>query len=145
MVAINGNILGTGYAGGSVNGQPFAGGTRDIILMDYSSAGVVLSTRMTGSSGNDYGYGVACVNSGAAYIAGYTTGLLNGNTNKGVSDVCLVQHKDLTTNRPSVQPSANPSVILSVQPSANPSGIYLFNHLLILLWFHLFNHLLILL
>ena len=67
---ISGNILVAGYVAGSINGKPYAGGAADIILMEFSSADVVLTTRLTGSSRDDYGYGVSVVNGGAAYIAG---------------------------------------------------------------------------
>ena len=76
----SGNFFVTGRASGSINGQPYAGGEMDIILLEYSSDGVVLTTRMTGTTGDDQGRGVTVVSGGAAYITGYTNGSLNGNT-----------------------------------------------------------------
>ncbi len=94
----DGIVFVTGDAGGSLNGQPYAGGPADIFLLQYSSDGVLLSTNMTGSSGYDEGYGIAVGTTGAVYIAGSTDGALNGNTNQGTADICLVQYTNISTS-----------------------------------------------
>ena len=93
-VDINGNILVAGYVGGSVNGQTYAGGAADIILLEYSSAGVLLTTQLTGTAGDDQGFGVTVSQDGAAYVAGYTDSALNGNTNNGFNDICVVKYSN---------------------------------------------------
>ena len=125
----SGNILVAGFAQGSVNGQPYVpcgNSGWDIIMLEYSSVGILLTTSMTGSNKDDVAYGVAVVNGGAVYIAGYTGGALNGQTNQGGLDIFLVQYIDVTptgqpTLRPSVVPSCSPTLVPSVKPTFVPS------------------------
>jgi hypothetical protein len=51
----------------------------DIVLLKYSSAGSLLWTRQTGTSGDDRGTGVAASADGQyVYVSGYASGALNG-------------------------------------------------------------------
>ena len=53
-------------------------GEVDIILLKYDSTGSLLWTRDAGSTGYDYGYGVAVSGDGFIYVTGYVEGSLNG-------------------------------------------------------------------
>ncbi len=65
--------------------RPPAAGT-DIALLQYSSAGALLWTAQTGTSGADAGQGVALSPDGArVYVVGYASGSLNGQPYKGLT------------------------------------------------------------
>ena len=54
------------------------------MLIKYSSAGVVLWTKQTGSTAFDSGQGVALSADGTSiYVAGYTSASLDGQSNAG--------------------------------------------------------------
>ena len=53
-----GNILVAGSTSGSVNGEPFFGGLSDIVVFKFSPDGTLLQTKVTGTTGDDYGYGI---------------------------------------------------------------------------------------
>ena len=65
-------------------------------MRKYSSAGAVLWTRQFGTASSDDAYSVAVDATGNAYVAGYTSGALEG-TNLGGSDV-FVREFDSTGN-----------------------------------------------
>lgn len=85
----SGNVYVTGFAGGSLDGNTFAGGPNDIFLAKYDSGGNKQWTRLLGSASADYGTGIAIDSSGNIYVTGYTYGDLDGNTNAGPSDIFL--------------------------------------------------------
>lgn len=47
----------TGYVGSSLDGQPYAAGSSDIVVIKYDTTGVRQWTRLKGTSGADKGYG----------------------------------------------------------------------------------------
>jgi hypothetical protein len=61
----------------------------DMCLTKFNPEGTKLWTRIWGASGWDYGQSVAADNLGAVYVAGYTDGSFDGQTNKGSLDFCL--------------------------------------------------------
>ena len=91
-----GIIYVTGYSSDSLNGQLYAGGRlcllsfifvyirfgkggSDIVLLKFDAFGSLLWTRETGTSGDDYGYGVSVTPDGSSiYVTGYSYGTLNG-------------------------------------------------------------------
>jgi hypothetical protein len=59
-------------------------GAGDIVLLQYSTAGSMLWTRETGTSGDDFGSGVAASADGQyVYVSGYVSGSLNGQPSAG--------------------------------------------------------------
>lgn len=77
-----GNVYVVGYASGGLNGSTNAGGG-DIVIIKYNPSGVNQWTKQFGTTGDDIAYGIATDNSGSIYVAGYTVGELDGNTNTG--------------------------------------------------------------
>lgn len=55
--AASSNVYVTGYVSATLDTQTFLGGGSDIVLLKYSTAGVWQWTQLSGSSGDDYGYG----------------------------------------------------------------------------------------
>jgi len=49
-------------------------------------------TKQLGTASSDFGYGVAVDGSGNAYVTGYTSGGLDGNTSAGGADIFLVKY-----------------------------------------------------
>eukprot|EP01031_Cornospumella_fuschlensis_P034329 gene34329-41550_t len=86
-----------GYAGGSIDGQTFAGGSADIVLVKYATNGTREWTRMVGSSGNDRAYGVAADSSGNVFVTGFAGGSLNGETYLGDTDFFLLKYSNSGT------------------------------------------------
>ena len=72
-----GNVYEALAAGGSVNGQPFAG-DKDLVLVKRSPAGATLWTRELGSGRLERAYGVAVDPQGDVVVTGYTNGDFDG-------------------------------------------------------------------
>jgi hypothetical protein len=76
----NGNVYVAGYTDGGLDGNTLTG-TQDAFVIKYNSSGVKQYTRQLGVAGNDtYGFSVATDANGNVYVAGFTTGDLDGNT-----------------------------------------------------------------
>jgi hypothetical protein len=82
----------TGYASGSLDSQTYYGGTSDIIIAKYSSAGTKLWVRILGSSSYDVGYGIAVDSVDHAYITGYSGGNMDSQNNNGNSDIVIAKY-----------------------------------------------------
>ena len=54
-------------------------------MLKYNSAGSLLWTRDAGSTGDDFGYGVAVGGDGFVYVTGYVGGSLNGHPYAGLA------------------------------------------------------------
>lgn len=85
-----GHVYITGYAGGPVLGQVHAGGD-DAVLLKVSPDGEVVWARQWGTGGTDTGYAVTVAPSGELYVAGRTSGALDGQTNTGEYDAFLTK------------------------------------------------------
>ncbi len=70
----------------------YLGGGTDIFLMKYNSSGALLWTRQTGTTGGDYGYGVAVSTDGFIYVTGCTSGTLNSQVSTGYMSHTNKQH-----------------------------------------------------
>jgi hypothetical protein len=88
----SGNIYITGYTEGEIGGNTSSWGT-DIFLTKFSSDGTKLWTKQSGSSSDDKGLSVATDIIGNLYIAGYTWGDLDGNSNSGGYDIFLSKYQ----------------------------------------------------
>jgi hypothetical protein len=87
-----GNVYVAGYTTGGLDGNALTG-TTDFFVTKYNSSGVKLYTRQLGVAGADtWGYSVATDASGNVYVAGYTTGGLDGNTLTGTSDFFVTKY-----------------------------------------------------
>jgi hypothetical protein len=89
-VDASGNAYVSGYTSGALPGQTSAG-LSDAFIMKYDGSGTLQWTWQFGGSGNDYGYGSAVNASGHAYVAGFTTGELPGQTSAGAEDAFIEQ------------------------------------------------------
>jgi len=90
LVDAHGNVYVAGMAGGSLGGQSHAGGT-DVCLVKFDAEGSNQWLRLWGTSGDDAGYGIAQDAAGDLFVAGHTTGDLDGQTNSGSQDLFLTK------------------------------------------------------
>jgi len=91
LVDTAGHVYVSGYTSGNLDGNANAG-DMDIFLVKYDSAGNRLWTKSYGTSGSDHpGYRMAFDSNGHIYMAGSTTGGLNGNINAGGNDVFVMK------------------------------------------------------
>ena len=90
----NGGIYLTGTTSGNLDGNTNAGG-EDAFLAKYDRSGNKLWTRLLGSSGGEWPSGIVVDGSGNIYIAGGTSGNLDGNTNAGYYDAFLAKYDRL--------------------------------------------------
>ncbi len=90
-IASDGSVYITGYAGGQIDGETFAGGI-DAFVAKYSSDGTKEWTKLLGSSDFEFSYGVATASDGSVYITGSAGGDLDGETNAGSSDGFLTKY-----------------------------------------------------
>ena len=85
------NIYVTGQTAGGLDNNTNSGSI-DIFLAKYYDNGTKQWTQQLGTSSSEIGYGVIADSSNNVYVAGYTTGGLDGNTNSGSSDLFLVKY-----------------------------------------------------
>lgn len=85
-----GNVLISGYTQGSLDGQPYAGGS-DAFVSKYDTSGNLLWTRQQGTSNTDVSKGVAVDAAAHVFISGYTNGDLDG-TNAGSDDAFVSKY-----------------------------------------------------
>lgn len=83
-----GNVYVAGWTGGALSGQTSWGGT-DALLCKYDSSGRELWTRQFGTIGTDCARGVAVDGRGDAFVVGWTTGVLPGQSYYGADDVFI--------------------------------------------------------
>jgi len=97
----SGNVYVTGYTQGGLDGNTNAGGMmpRDLFVVKYDSSGTKQWTKQLGTSGWDEGKGVATDSSGNVYVAGYTGGGLDGNSNSGGNDLFVVKYNSSGTKQ----------------------------------------------
>jgi hypothetical protein len=85
----NGDVLLTGSTTGDLEGSN-AGG-EDVFVAKYDRDGNVLWIRQLGTSASDAAYGVETRPDGSVYIAGKTSGALDGSTVAGDSDLFVAK------------------------------------------------------
>ncbi|MCB1192363.1 MAG: SBBP repeat-containing protein [Leptospiraceae bacterium] len=88
----SGNYFSTGYTSGTFDGNAITG-TTDLFLVKYDSDGNKQWTTLLGvSNASTFSTGIAIDVSGNAYITGYTSGSLDGQTITGDRDLFLVKY-----------------------------------------------------
>jgi uncharacterized delta-60 repeat protein len=86
----DGAIYVAGYTSGNLDGQVNSGGV-DAFVTKYNTDGTKVWTKLLGSSVNDYAYSLTTGSDGAIYVAGYTSGNLNGQVNSGSYDAFVIK------------------------------------------------------
>jgi hypothetical protein len=88
----SGNVYLAGYATGGLDGNTLAG-TNDYFVIKFNSSGVRQYTKQLGvAEKGTYGRSDATDASGNVYVAGYTTGGLDGNTLTGTVDFFVTKY-----------------------------------------------------
>lgn len=88
----NGNIYTTGRTSGNMDGQSLIG-TQDLFVVKYDGAGTKQWTKLLGALGQSAnGTGIAADSFGNVYIAGFTTGSLDGLALTGIQDLFVVKY-----------------------------------------------------
>ncbi len=91
------NVYVAGFTDGGLDGNTLMG-TTDFFVTKYNSSGTKQYTRQLGVSGQDtFAYGVAVDSIDNVYVAGYTTGGLDGNTLTGIEDFFVTQYNSSGT------------------------------------------------
>jgi len=86
------NVYISGYTGGGLDGNTLTG-TRDLFVTKYNSSGIKQYTKQFGVAGQvTAGQPVATDVNGNVYVAGYTTGGLDGNTLTGNTDFFVTKY-----------------------------------------------------
>jgi uncharacterized delta-60 repeat protein len=83
--AVDGSVYVAGYTNGSIDGQANHG-DGDGFITKYAADGTKKWTRLAGGTGLDQAYSVATAADGSVYVAGYTTGTIDGQANHGSND-----------------------------------------------------------
>ncbi|HSR12340.1 MAG TPA: SBBP repeat-containing protein, partial [Thermodesulfobacteriota bacterium] len=89
-VDASGNIYVTGAAQGDLGGHYVQ--AYDMFLAKFDSLGNKVWVRQMGTTGNDYGYGVATDGGGNIYVTGITDGALDANPHAGFYDFFLAKY-----------------------------------------------------
>ena len=111
VVDSSGNVFITGEAGGSLYGNPYAGGS-DAFLAKYDPAGNELWTTQLGTVNDDIAQAAAIDASGGVYMVGWTTGDFDGYVNQGLSDVFIAKY--VLSNSPPPAPTANAATAVTI-------------------------------
>ena len=91
----NNNIYVTGWTNGELDGNKNDGGNSDIYLTKFDSSGTKLWTKQYGTSKNEEGASVRTDSNNNVYVAGWSEGNLDGNTNLGRWDAFLSKFDSL--------------------------------------------------
>ena len=94
----SGNVYVTGATTGGLDGNTSAYGN-DLFVVKYNSSGTKQWTKQLGTSGHDNAKGVATDSSGNVYVAGDTTGRLDGNASAGSNDLFVVKYNSSGTKQ----------------------------------------------
>ncbi|MFO0098155.1 MAG: SBBP repeat-containing protein, partial [Aphanizomenon sp.] len=87
----DGAIYVAGYTDGNLDGQVNSGGV-DAFVTKYNTDGTKAWTKLLGTSGADIAYSLTTGSDGAIYVAGYTSGNLDGQVNSGGVDAFVTKY-----------------------------------------------------
>lgn len=88
---VGGNVYVTGFTQGSLDANTLAK-LSDAFVVKYDSTGTELWTRQFGTASDDYALGITVDSGSNIYVAGSTTGALDGNTAAGLEDAFVVKY-----------------------------------------------------
>jgi hypothetical protein len=97
----SGNLYITGYTEGILDGGATSG-ERDLLITKYDSSGNNSWAKQIGNTRSE-GRSIALDSSGNAYVAGYTYGDFDGNSNIGGADIVVVKYNSSGTKQWSYQ------------------------------------------
>ena len=122
-----GNVRVSGFTDGNLDGEINAGGL-DAFLVTWDGNGTKLSTKLVGTTADDYANGVAVDRAGNVYLTGYSEGVL-GEENAGSQDLWVSKNfGQLTENNPSelalewIQLSGSPEIDSSFNVAVDSEG-----------------------
>ncbi|MFL5814580.1 MAG: SBBP repeat-containing protein, partial [Bdellovibrionia bacterium] len=93
----SGNVFVTGYTSGGLDGNTLTG-TQDLFITKYDSSGTKIWTKQLGvATKTTSGNGVATDSSGNIFVAGSTSGGLDGNTLTGTQDFFVTKYDSAGT------------------------------------------------
>jgi hypothetical protein len=114
-----------GSTDGTLPGQSSAGGS-DAFVRKYDASGNELWTRQFGTASGDYALGIS-VDSTGIYVAGYTDGILPGQSSAGDSDA-FVRKYDASGNEVWTRQFGTASYDFAYGISVDSTGIYVAGH-----------------
>ena len=85
-----GHVYVAGETGGLLDGSVYQGAL-DVFLAKYDPTGTRLWTTQNGTAGGDRAKGLAVSPNGDVFLAGTTTGDLDGNSNRGLHDAFVMK------------------------------------------------------
>ncbi len=85
-----GNICAAGSSYKFFDGNTYLG-AGDILVAKFDTSGNKLWTRMFGTSAGERAFGITADQAGNIYVAGYTSGNLDGYTNAGINDLFIMK------------------------------------------------------
>jgi hypothetical protein len=118
------NIYLTGITSGGLDGNTYSGGG-DLFLVKYNSSGTKQWTQQLGNSSQEVGQSVVVDSSDNIYVAGHTTGGLDGNSQVGNGDIFLVKYYDNGTKQWTQQLGTSYQEILYGVSLDSSNNIYL--------------------
>ncbi|WP_172973515.1 SBBP repeat-containing protein, partial [Limnospira platensis] len=126
----DGSIYVAGWTGGDLDGQTNSGGEWDAFISRFQPDGTQDWTRLLGTRLNDHARAMTTGSDGSIYVAGSTSGDLDGQTNNGGLDAfisrLIVDGAD-TPGRPEIHQVINwdsfPPQITGVLPGENQGSI----------------------
>ncbi len=101
------------FVAGQFNGQMVAGDPpADVFVAKYDPAGSQIWFQQFGTTNHDAARAVAVDTNGNVFVAGWSYGDFDGNTNSGTADVVLLKYAP--TNSPPPIPTARPATALTI-------------------------------
>jgi hypothetical protein len=123
---VSGNVYVAGYTTGGLDSNPLSGqGSTDLFFTKYSSSGVKQYSRQLGVAGSiTYGFSITTDISGNVYVAGSTTGGLDGNTLSGLgsTDYFLTKYNSNGDRQYTKQLGVANAVTVGTSVAADASG-----------------------
>jgi len=118
----SGNVYVVGFTDGGLDGNTRTG-SYDYFITKYNSSGVKQYTKQLGAAGADTeGRSVATDASGNVYVAGYTTGRLDGNMQTGTADFFLTKYNGSGVKQYTQQLGAAGAETYAVSVATDASG-----------------------
>ena len=90
-VGPDGSVYIGGRSGGSMEGQPYGGGSADLFVSKFAPNGTKLWTKMLGGSANEEVLSIVATSDGSVYITGNNDGNLDGQTNNGSKNIFIAK------------------------------------------------------